>query len=111
MIAMPHGHVMCKNRQEANAAGRKGPSVADVVHFDRYCVTKFADFPGIDIGILSSTMAGSGSPDVILYQPSVYKLGTLSGPWYGSLIVGFFLCISFYFIWSLNLIGIFILVP
>ncbi|KAF5329453.1 hypothetical protein D9619_009109 [Psilocybe cf. subviscida] len=82
MIAMPHGHVMCRTREEANAAGQKGPSQEDVIHFARYCGTKFADFPGIDIGILSSTM--SGSPDVVLCHPSAYKLGTLSGRWHGS---------------------------
>ncbi|KAF8970671.1 hypothetical protein BDZ97DRAFT_1902010 [Flammula alnicola] len=75
-------HVTCETREEANQSGRMGACVDDIKHFYHHCRTRFADFPGIDVGIQSS--ARTTSPDIIICQPSLYKLGTLSGQWQGS---------------------------
>jgi hypothetical protein len=75
-------HVTYETREEATQAGYTGLTKADVQHFYDHCSTHFADFPGINVGIQSSAMATS--PNVILCQPSSYKLGALSGPWQGS---------------------------
>lgn len=77
-------HIQCQTRDEANQRGITGPCADDIRHFYTHCRTRFADFPGIDIGIQSTL---GESPDTILCQPSFYKLGTLSGQWQGSELV------------------------
>lgn len=78
-------HIRCETRELANQMGIEGPCVEDIKHFYHQCRTRFADFPGIDVGIQSSTIATM--PDTVLCQPSLYKLGTLSGQWQGSFMV------------------------
>jgi hypothetical protein len=75
-------HVVYETREDASQAGYTGLTKADIRYFYDHCRTRFADFPGIDIGIQSSSIATS--PDVTLCQPSSYKLGTVSGQWHGS---------------------------
>jgi hypothetical protein len=75
-------HIVYDTREDASQAGYTGLTRADILHFYDHCRTRFADFPGIDIGIQSSSIATS--PDVTLCQPSSYKLGTVSGQWQGS---------------------------
>lgn len=72
-------HITFETREDASQAGYTGLTKADIRHFYDHCRTRFADFPGIDIGIQMAT-----SPDVTLCQPSSYKLGTVSGQWQGS---------------------------
>jgi len=79
-------HITCKTRREANEKEVSGPCVDDIKHFQNQCRTRFADFPGIDVGIQSSAKATL--PDTILCQPSPYRTGTLSGEWQGSVLVG-----------------------
>ncbi|PPQ80352.1 hypothetical protein CVT25_003635 [Psilocybe cyanescens] len=78
-------HVTCETRAEANQRGIQGPCAEDFRHYFNHCRTRFADFPGIDVGIQSSSIATN--PDTVLCQPSFYKLGSLSGQWQGSFIM------------------------
>ena len=78
-------HVTYETREDALQAGYTGLTKADIRHFYDHCRTRFADFPGIDVGIQSSSMAAS--PDATFCQPSLYKLGTVSGQWQGSTTV------------------------
>lgn len=74
-------HIIYSTREEAIQAGYNGPTVEDIVHYYERCGTRFADFPGIDVGVHSSALATS--PDTILGQPSLYEVGRLSGQWQG----------------------------
>uniref|UniRef100_A0A8H8CF89 F-box domain-containing protein n=1 Tax=Psilocybe cubensis TaxID=181762 RepID=A0A8H8CF89_PSICU len=78
-------HVTCETRAEAIQQGLEGPCAEDFRHFFNHCRTRFADFPGIDVGIQSSSIATN--PDTILCQPSFYRLGSLTGQWQGMFIM------------------------
>ncbi|KAF8999855.1 hypothetical protein BDQ17DRAFT_1246090 [Cyathus striatus] len=82
-ISIPH-HISeskWKTRREADLAGHRGPTLEDMVHFINHCRTRFSDFPAVDVGIQSQSL------DMVLGQPTPYKLGSLSGAWQGSYIV------------------------
>lgn len=77
-------HLACRTRSEANLLGREGPCVEDIQYFSKNCRTHFAKFPAIDV----ESHLDAPSEGLILSETS-YKLGTLSGSWQGSNIVGF----------------------
>ncbi|KAG6910382.1 hypothetical protein DXG01_011097 [Tephrocybe rancida] len=68
---------------------RTGPTLDDIKHFHEHCQTHFADFPGIDVGVIrgrvDAPLTLSTSPTLV--EPSPYKLGVLTGNWQGSFIV------------------------
>lgn len=78
-------HLSYATREEANNAGFVGLTIEDVKHFMERCGTRFADYPGFDVGVHSSALLNS--PDTILGEPGLYQLGRLSGQWQGSIIV------------------------
>jgi hypothetical protein len=79
-------HLLPENRK-GDLGLHEGPTLDDVKHFADNCRTRFADFPGLDVGLLRSHVDKSSTPLLTLAEPTPYKLGTLSGSWRGSYIV------------------------
>ncbi|KAF9555741.1 hypothetical protein CPC08DRAFT_765718 [Agrocybe pediades] len=88
-------HIICKTREQANELGITGPCVNDIKHFQEQCRTRFADFPGFDVGIQSPSKTVLSAST--LCQPAAYKPGTLSGEWQGSVLIP---CIASFDSWS-----------
>ncbi|KAG6820260.1 hypothetical protein H0H93_003268 [Arthromyces matolae] len=66
-----------------------GPTMDDIVHFYEHCQTHFADFPGIDVGLIRPRVDVFPTlplPSAALETPE-YRLGALTGMWQGSFIV------------------------
>ncbi|KAG6833397.1 hypothetical protein H0H87_007382 [Tephrocybe sp. NHM501043] len=84
-------HLFPENR--LNTPGpHAGPTLDDFKYFNEHCQTPFADFPGIDVGVIRGHVDAArptipASPT--LPEPSPYKLGNLTGRWQGSFILPF----------------------
>jgi len=79
MIPMIPPH-LAKTRDEADASGRLGPTCEDVEHFIHECQTRF---PLNDCRMWLTISRKHET----LYQPTLYRPGTLTGRWQGSYIV------------------------
>ncbi|KAG6810524.1 hypothetical protein H0H92_011470 [Tricholoma furcatifolium] len=78
-------------RDDSEVCSRTGPTIEDIRYFAEHCNTQFADFPGIDVGVIRGRFDISPTlflSPTLLQTPS-YKLGTLTGKWQGSSIVPF----------------------
>lgn len=72
-----------KTRFEADTLGLSGPTLNDMEHFIHRCLTHFVDYSVSGINIRYSR------PPSSIIGKSSYKLGTLTGRWQGSYIVGY----------------------